>query len=119
MICNDCNVNPDYLLKLRQDFQKFRSKLENGTFVKRISKISAFIIFLCFNFFFLQSYIFVLFFVALRGTFEFEHFSRISGSVVRSETIVSLLHKNFFVGFSFSSVFCVFVSACMYRIRII
>lgn len=40
MIHNCATVNPDYLQDLKQDFEKFRSKLENGNFVKRISKVS-------------------------------------------------------------------------------
>lgn len=31
------NMSPDRIQDLRQDFQKFRSKIENGTIVKRIS----------------------------------------------------------------------------------
>lgn len=31
------NMSPDHIQDLRQDLQKFRSKIENGTIVKRIS----------------------------------------------------------------------------------
>ncbi|XP_065220841.1 high affinity cGMP-specific 3',5'-cyclic phosphodiesterase 9A [Planococcus citri] len=37
MIHNESPVNRDYLQNLKRDFEKFRSKLENGNFVKRIN----------------------------------------------------------------------------------
>lgn len=36
------NMSPDHIQDLRQDFQKFRSKIENGTIVKRISTYAVF-----------------------------------------------------------------------------